>query len=254
MLVLAGSALAAFLLAGAGASTTVPELRGLPVGGVDARAQRTHVHPAFSTRFANAAAGIAVAQTPAPGRRVSYGATVRVVLSAGPPPVRVPELVGLSAASAESQLEAAGLRYAVTLVSAPGSTANAVVQQSPLAARSVPRGSKVALNVAEPPRWRALTSFSGTGGGHSVPVSIRGQHWRVLYDMSYPGTCLLLVTCLGPSAEAKDVNTGAGFGGFELSEGSSKTHTFDSGPGLYSVQVSGGTDAAEWSMTVEDYY
>jgi hypothetical protein len=254
MLTLAGGALAAFLLAGAGASTTVPELRGLPVGGVNARAARTHVHPAFSSRYAQEAVGIAVAQAPAPGRRVSYGATVHVVLSAGPPPVTVPGVVGLPSGAAESLLASDGLRYAPTLVPAAGSTANAVLRQAPPPAASVPRGSTVAISVAEPPRWRAVTSFSDAGGGSSVPVSIRGSRWRVVYDMSYPGTCLLIVTCLGPSAEAKDLNTGAGFGGFELSEGSGKTHTFERGPGLYRVQVSGGTDAAEWSMTIEDYY
>src|SRR5207248_6815277 len=51
VLVLACAGPAVFLLAGAGAKTTVPELRGLPVGGVNARAKRTHVHPQFSRRY-----------------------------------------------------------------------------------------------------------------------------------------------------------------------------------------------------------
>ena len=72
--------------------------------------------------------------------------------------------------------------------------------------------------------------------------------------MAYQGTCLLLLVCLGPSAQARDLQTGSSFGGFELGEGSSQTHTFHSGPGLYQLEVSGGRDAARWSMTVEDYY
>ena len=72
--------------------------------------------------------------------------------------------------------------------------------------------------------------------------------------MSYQGVCLLLLTCLGPSARARDLKTGKSVGGFDLSEGDSETHVFDTGPGLYRVEVDGGTDSAEWSMTVEDYY
>ena len=254
MLVLASTSLAVFLLAGAGAKTTVPELRGLPVGGVDARAKRTHVHPQYSRRYAEAARGLAVSQAPNPGRRVSYGSTVQVILSAGPPPVKVPAVVGLSATSAEHLLSGAGLRHTVAFVPAPGSRPNLVLRQAPAAPATVPRGASVALTVAETPRWRALTSFSGVDGGKSVPVGIRGDRWRVSYDMSYQGVCLLLFTCLGPSAQARDLKTGKSVGGFDLSEGDSETHVFDTGPGLYRVEIDGGTDSAEWSMTVEDYY
>ena len=72
--------------------------------------------------------------------------------------------------------------------------------------------------------------------------------------MSYQGTCLLLVVCGGPSAEARNLQTGSSAGSFELGEGESQTHTFNSGPGLYRLEVSGGRDSARWSMTVEDYY
>jgi hypothetical protein len=146
------------------------------------------------------------------------------------------------------------LRQAITFVPAPGSTPNQVLKQVPTAPATVPRGAAVALTVAEAPRWRALTSFSGVDSGQSAPVSIRGNRWRVSYGMNYRGVCLLLVTCLGPHAQARDLNTGSSLGEFELGEGSSQTHVFDTGPGLYSVAVNGGTDSAEWSLTIEDYY
>ncbi|HME05168.1 MAG TPA: protein kinase [Solirubrobacteraceae bacterium] len=253
-LTVALGALLVLLLTGAGAKVTVPDLRGLPAAGVQARATRTHVHPVFSRRYSDAAVGIATAQTPTPGARVSAGSTVEVVLSAGPPPVPVPDVVGLASASAEGLLANAGLRYRVTLVAAPGSNASAVLGQSPTAAATAPSGSTVALTVAEPPRWRVLTTFSGVDDGQSAPFEIRGSRWRVSYSMSYTGTCLLLVTCLGPSAQARDLRRGSSFGGFELNEGSSQTHAFDAGPGLYRVEVSGGEDSAQWAMTVEDYY
>jgi eukaryotic-like serine/threonine-protein kinase len=242
------------LLTGTAAKTTVPHLRGLPLNGVTARAQHNHVHPEFSKRHSEAAAGLAIAQSPAAGTRVDAGSNVHVVLSAGPPPVHVPGVVGQSSSSAEEEIASAGLRYGLTPVSAPGSSAGQVITQSPDASTAVPRGSTVDLNVAEAPRWRPLTTFSGIDDGHSVPFQIRGKQWRVRYSMSYVGTCLLIFTCFGPSAEARDLHDNSTFGGFELGEGSSQTHVFADGPGLYRLEVNGGHDSARWSMTVEDYY
>ena len=254
IVVLVTGALVVLLSGSSVAHTTVPELLRLPRGGVEARAQRLHVRPLFSSRHSAAAAGVAVAQAPAPGTRVADGASVRVVLSSGPPPVAVPAVVGAPAATAEARLADGGLRYRVTVVAAPGSAENTVLRQSPAAPGPAPRGSTVALSVAEAPRWRPLTTFSGVDDGHSVPFRILGSRWRVRYSMSFSGTCLLLVVCGGPSAEARNLDTGAGAGGFELGEGETETHTFSGGPGLYRLTVSGGRDSASWSMTVEDYY
>ena len=245
---------ATLLLSGAAARTTVPELRGLPRGGVEARAQRLHLQPAFSTRYSGVSAGVAIAQHPSAGTRADDGSTVQVVLSAGPPPVKVPGVVGEPSASAESALSDAGLRYGVTLVAAPGREQGVVTGQSPKAAMTVPHGSTVALSVTEPPRWRALTTFSGVNNGSSVPFRILGNQWRVTYSMAYQGTCTLLLICFGPSAEAENLQSGTSFGSFELGEGNLQSHVFDSGPGLYRLVVSAGHDSARWSMTVDDYY
>lgn len=251
---LAGAALAVFLLTGATARTTVPELRGLPRGGVQARARRLHVEPAFSSHYSAATAGIAISQSPLPGARIAEDSKVQVVLSAGPPPVKVPGVVGQASSAAESRIANAGLRYGVTPVASPGSEPGVVLRQAPGATTTVAHGSTVDLSVAETPRWRTLTSFSGTDDGHSVAFRILGSRWRLRYSMAYQSTCLLVVVCFGPSAEARNLRTGASAGSFELGEGGSETHTFDGGPGLYRVAVSGGRDSANWSMTVEDYY
>ncbi len=249
-----GALTAALVLTGQPARTTVPDLQGLSRAGVEARARRLHVSPALSRRHSESPAGVAIAQSPAPGTRVAQGATVRVVLSAGPPPVPVPMVLGSSAASAESLIANAGLRYSATAVAAPGTVAGVVVRQSPGAPGILPRGSTVALAVAEFPRWRTLTTFSGVNSGKSVPFRILGSRWRVSYSMAYQGMCLLLVVCEGPSAEAVAPQTDSGEGSFELSEGEYQTHVFDSGPGLYRLVVSGGRDSASWTMTVQDYY
>jgi hypothetical protein len=119
---------------------------------------------------------------------------------------------------------------------------------------TVPRGSTVALSVAEAPRWRPLTTFSGVDDGSSVAFRIQGSRWRVRYSMSYRESCLLVVVCLGPSAKAQNLQSGASAGGFDLGEGPAQTHTFDGGPGLFRLSIAGGQDSARWSMTVDDYY
>jgi hypothetical protein len=247
-------AIGALLIAGGRARTTVPELRGLPLGGVVARARRLHVRPAFSRHYSERRKGVAVSQSPAPGARVADGSTVHVVLSAGPPPVTVPSVVGESAAAAESLIARGGMRYATSIVAAPEADPGVVVRQSPGPASSVPRGSTVTLSVSETPRWRALTTFSGVDDGHSVALRILGRRWRISYGMEYRGTCVFLVVCGGPHAEVANLETDSSFGGFDLQEGESETHVVSSGPGLYRIDVSGGRDSARWSMTVEDLY
>jgi PASTA domain len=249
------------VLGGSAARTTVPELRNLPRAGVQARARRLRLHPIFSSRHSPATNGVAIAQSPAPGTRVDADSEVRVVLSSGPPPVRVPAVTGQAAAAAESALSAAGLRWSVDYVAAPSLKPGVVTRQSPAAPARAPRGSTVALSLAESPRWRTLTSFSGVDDGRSVPFRILGRRWRVSYEMSFRGTCVFLVICEGPSADARELEEGGGepseggsAGSFELSEGEGKTHVYDTGPGLYQLVISGGRDSASWRMSVQDYY
>ncbi|MGH2904201.1 MAG: PASTA domain-containing protein, partial [Solirubrobacteraceae bacterium] len=177
-----------------------------------------------------------------------------VVLSAGNSQVKVPGVVGRSSGAAETRLARAGLRYATSFVAARGSRPGVVTRQSPASAASAQRGAIVALSVAETPRWRTLTNFSGVDDGQSVPFRILGAKWRVVYHMAYEGTCTLLVVCFGPSAEVDNLKTDATFGQFELGEKETETRTFASGPGLYRLSVSGGHDSARWSMAIEDYY
>ncbi len=254
-LALGAGAAALLLLAGGSPRTTVPELRGLPRAGVRARARRLHVRPEFSSRYSSdVSEGLAVTQDPAVGTRVAENSAVLVTLSAGPPPVQVPPVVGQRAQSAEALLARSGLRYGVAPVAAPGATPGVVTQQSPAPRARARRGSTVALSIAEAPRWRTLTSFSGVDDGRSVPFRIRGNRFRLVYRMGYEGTCLLLFVCFGPSAKIEDLNTGTSFGSVELNEGESQTHVFNDGPGLFRVAVSGGRDSAGWGATVEDYY
>jgi len=119
---------------------------------------------------------------------------------------------------------------------------------------NLPPGSLVALSVAEPPRLRGLTSLGSGGDGRSVPFRIRGPRWQILYNMSYDGTCTLVVICSGPSATVTNLATGEVVDQFDLGEGDGKSRVVRSGPGIYQIDISPGSDTTRWQMKVDDYY
>jgi len=115
----------------------------------------------FKVRVAHVAsskpASVVIAQDPAAGVRVAQGSTELLQVSRGV--VSVPDVVGQSRASAVSTIRRAGLKPQAFTVSStePKGT---VVAQRPSAGASVPRGSKVRLN---------LSNGRTTGGGSPPP-------------------------------------------------------------------------------------
>jgi hypothetical protein len=208
----------------------------------------------FGSRFDSAQPGTTVAQTPRPGAQVDDGSVVRLTLSAGPPPVKLPRVIGQDSAQARQTLAALGLTVGTETVPAPGVAPGIVTGQRPGADASAPAHSQVVLQVAETPSWRALTSLAGTDTGRSVPFRIRGAQWRIAYHMAYVGTCNLIVYCDGPSAQVLTLPSGAAQSSFGLSDGDPQTRVSHSGPGLYQVRVTPGADTAQWSIQVQDYY
>jgi serine/threonine-protein kinase len=246
-------AVGAVLLA-APATVRVPDLRGLSRAAATARAGRVGLHPSFVSRFNRAPRGLVVAQHPGTGTKASSGAAIDVVLSAGPPPVKVPQLDGGTSADAQTMLSSLGLRTSITAVPAPGVSPGTVIHQSPGAAAELVPGSTVSLSVAETPQWRTVTSVGGDGPGQSAAFRIRGNRWRIVYSLGYDGTCTFIFICSGPSAHITTLSGGSSPSGFDLNEGQNQTQEFDSGAGVYQVAVSPGSDSAHWSMRIEDYY
>jgi hypothetical protein len=221
-------------------------------GRIDATVGRDHLHVAFGHRYSvRASAGTAISQSPKAGIRVSNGTTVKVVLSAGPPPVEVPQLVGISSHSAKTVLGGLKLGARVTEVPAPGVATGNITAQDPKAGAHVPTGSNIALSVAEPPQLRALTSFTGE---KSVPFKIRGSRWEIFYSMSYQGTCTFVLFCSGPTATVTDLASGKQVDQFDLNEGDAQTRIVHAGPGTYQISISSGDDSADWAFKVDDYY
>ncbi len=256
-------ALAALIIAGllaAGVALApghvhVPLLTGRGERPADAALSHAGLHAAVARRYSDSIpAGTVIAQAPRAGTSVGDGSSVRLTVSAGPPPVPVPVLTGAPESAAAAKLAAVGLRVDAHTVVAPGTAAGVVVSQAPAAGSRAPRGSAVALAIAEQPRFRPLTSVSGTAAGQSVPFRIRGRGWQLRATMGYIGTCTFVFFCSGPSAIVRDLTSGRTVDSFDLSDGGVQTRTETAGPGTYQVVVKPGSDSARWQIAVEDHY
>ena len=92
--------------------------------------------------------GVVLRQTPSAGTDVPPGSSVVIVVSSGPRPVVVPNVVGAEARFAARRLRDEGLRVAIERVRA-NDAAGTVVSESPGAGSRVPRGATVRLLVAK---------------------------------------------------------------------------------------------------------
>jgi beta-lactam-binding protein with PASTA domain len=98
--------------------------------------------------------GAVVWQDPPPDMVVPPNSSVQLVLSGGPAPVSVPDVVGLSLQFAEAILEAAGMKVGRVDRVTSGREADVVLSVRPPPGNGRPRGSSVDLLVS-----------SGRGGG-----------------------------------------------------------------------------------------
>lgn len=251
---LLGAMIVAALVVGATAHVRVPSVLGMTRSRAQARAGRLGLQTSFRSRFSSASKGTAIGQRPRARARVAENSTVSVVLSAGPRPVKVPELAGEQVSDAQAKLEQSGLRAHTTLIPAPGVPAGTVTSQSPAPGSKLAPPGKVELNVAEMPRWRAITTLTGSGQSTSAQFRVRGTHWRIVYTMAFQGTCTFIFFCSGPDAEVDNAASGSTVDSFGLSDGGRQTRTFNTGAGVYDLTVSPGDDSARWQVWVQDYY
>jgi beta-lactam-binding protein with PASTA domain len=96
------------------------------------------------------ASGIVIGQKPSGGAVLDPGSTVEIVVSASKQAagdVKMPSVIGLSQASAEAKVEAAGLTYSLTYGNFGGTADGHVISQWPLAGESVPAGSETLIQI-----------------------------------------------------------------------------------------------------------
>ena len=100
----------------------------------------------YSSRLA---VGLVVSMTPQSGTKQLQSVSLTLVVSNGPPPVVVPDVIGKSMKDAFSALESKGLKPAKgpSTICKKGFSKSAVEKQSVDAGKSVPRGTTIELRI-----------------------------------------------------------------------------------------------------------
>ena len=103
--------------------------------------------------------GIVFKQDPSAGSKVDKGGSVTIWVSTGPPKVQVPDVKGEQWADAQQALVNAGLKPEKFGV--PGATEGKVTATDPPAGKSVPKGTKVRVNVMNGPAMGIVPNVVG---------------------------------------------------------------------------------------------
>jgi beta-lactam-binding protein with PASTA domain len=136
-----------------GTDKAIPRVVEMP----EAEAKKTLTDAGFRVRIGSEwpnqqiPRGAVAWQDPAPEMVLPPNTTVELVLSAGPAPVTVPDVVGLAEPFAEKIIEAAGIAVGAVDTVRGGAEAGVVIATRPPSGHGRPRGSRVDLVVSGGP-------------------------------------------------------------------------------------------------------
>jgi serine/threonine-protein kinase len=143
-------------VSGNGSNFAVPNVVGMTKQAAENEIVKANLQPVpVNQASSSVPKGDVISTSPSFGTKLAKNAPVKLFISTGAATVAVPNVVGQSAASATSTLQAKG--FQVSEKSAPNSTApqNQVVRQDPAASSKVAKGSVITIFVS--------------GGGTKVP-------------------------------------------------------------------------------------
>ena len=151
----------------AGAGVPVPDLYGQGRSQAEAtlRTLELELGEVRELKSMTTEAGRVLAQDPIPGQQLLPGATVSLGVSAGPPELRVPPLVGLGQATARELLESVGFDVVVQQVRSAEFEAGIVTRTEPPAGTARPLPTVVTLVVSSGPPADTI----GDTEGDTVP-------------------------------------------------------------------------------------
>jgi len=141
------------------ARVPTPAVAGRTVGVAKAALHRAGLRVRIRTTASPRPAGVVLRQAPAASSGVPPKATVALLVSSGPHPASVPDVVGAEARFAARRLRDAGLRVQVVHVPA-NDGAGTVVSESPAAGARMSRGGMVRLTVAKPAPKPPVTTLA----------------------------------------------------------------------------------------------
>ncbi|HEX3510123.1 MAG TPA: Stk1 family PASTA domain-containing Ser/Thr kinase [Solirubrobacteraceae bacterium] len=145
------------------ASAALTDVQGLTAAQAVARLKAAGFKPTVRTEpSSTAAAGSVIGTEPPAGTETQVGSSVTVLVSSGPAPVKVPDVVGETQSAAEGTLSNAGLATG-NVTKRPSSTqaAGIVLSQSPASGSSQRSGTGIDLVVAEAPAVVAVPDVLG---------------------------------------------------------------------------------------------
>ena len=114
-----------------------------------------------TTRHDSVGAGGVISQSPTGGTRAPNGSTVELVVSAGPEPIEMPRVVGLSRDRAEGRLEGLGLEVETSTRLNNDVEEGFVISQNPSPGADINPGWTVQIVVSEGPEQIELEQLSG---------------------------------------------------------------------------------------------
>ena len=142
--------------------TAVPNLVGMSSGNAEAALTSVGLKLGSTQEaFSSVPKGKIAAQDPAANAQVTKGTSVTIVVSKGPEMVVVPDVVSNTEEEATKKLEAAGLVADPQPVVSSTDTEGTVKTQSPAGGQSVPKGSKITINVVSKPEQKSVPNVVG---------------------------------------------------------------------------------------------
>ena len=151
--------------------------------------------------FDNAAPSGSVVRTePEAGAQVKKGTSVAIIVSKGPKPIELPDLVGRKIAKVEATLSDLGLTAAITSTFSEEAPKNEVIAQTPAPGTVVNSGSTVSLtvskgpppvtvpNLVDMPRAKAVSTLKRLGLKPRVVAGAATPLNRVYSQDPAPGT------------------------------------------------------------------
>ncbi len=152
------------------ASAALTDVDGLSADKAAAQLRKAGFKPTTKAQASSSVkTGLVIATEPPAGTEIQVGSSVTLLVSSGPAPVRVPDVVGQSQAAAEADLSNAELAVGtVNQKVSSTQTAGTVVAQSPTAGSSLHAGEKVELTVTQAPKQVTLPNLVGAAEAAAV--------------------------------------------------------------------------------------
>jgi serine/threonine-protein kinase len=130
-------------------TVAIPDVSGQPRADAYAGLEKLGLKPQGATEPSESVVeGSATRTDPVAGTDVDEGTTVTVFISSGPPPLLVPQVVGLGVSDAQDQVEAAGLKWSTKRAASTDVPDGDVIDSNPDGGQEIEPGGIVELIVS----------------------------------------------------------------------------------------------------------